>query len=64
MMNMKSKVCIYYLSATIVLSILLELILINVLDNMMDFIAVTLTVSVLMFSVFSTTLLYIRDKVK
>ena len=64
MMNMKSKVCIYYLSATIVLSILLELILINVLDNMMDFIAVTLTVLVLMFSVFSTTLLYIRDKVK
>lgn len=61
---MKSKVCIYYLSATIVLSILLELILINVLDNMMDFIAVTLTVLVLMFSVFSTTLLYIRDKVK
>ena len=61
---MKSKVCIYYLSATIVLSILLELILINVLDNMMDFIAVTLTVLALMFSVFSTTLLYIRDKVK
>ena len=61
---MKSKVCIYYLSATIVLSILLELILINVLDNMLDFIAVTLTVLVLMFSVFSTTLLYIRDKVK
>ena len=61
---MKNKVCIYYLSATIVLSILLELILINVLDNMMDFIAVTLTVLVLMFSVFSTTLLYIRDKVK
>ena len=61
---MKSKVCIYYLLATIVLSILLELILINVLDNMMDFIAVTLTVLVLMFSVFSTTLLYIRDKVK
>lgn len=61
---MKSKVCRYYLLATIVLSILLELILINVLDNMMDFIAVTLTVLVLMFSVFSTTLLYIRDKVK
>ena len=61
---MKSKVCIYYLLATIVLSILLELILINVLDNMIDFIAVTLTVLVLMFSVFSTTLLYIRDKVK
>lgn len=61
---MKSKVCRYYLLATIVLSILLELILINVLDNMMDFIAVTLTVLVLMFSVFSTTLLYIRDKIK
>lgn len=61
---MKSKVCRYYLLATIVLSILLELILINVLDNMMDFIAITLTVLVLMFSVFSTTLLYIRDKVK
>ena len=61
---MKSRVCRYYLLATIVLSILLELILINVLDNMMDFIAVTLTVLVLMFSVFSTTLLYIRDKVK
>lgn len=61
---MNSKVCRYYLLATIVLSILLELILINVLDNMMDFIAVTLTVLVLMFSVFSTTLLYIRDKVK
>ena len=61
---MKSKVCRYYFLATITLSILLELILINVLDNMMDFIAVTLTVLVLMFSVFSTTLLYIRDKVK
>lgn len=61
---MKSKVYRYYLLATIVLFILLELILINVLDNMMDFIAVTLTVLVLMFSVFSTTLLYIRDKVK
>ena len=61
---MKSKVCRYYLLATIVLSILLELILINVLNNMLDFIAVTLTVLVLMFSVFSTTLLYIRDKVK
>ena len=61
---MKSKICIYYLLATIVLSILLELILINVLNNMLDFIAVTLTVLVLMFSVFSTTLLYIRDKVK
>ena len=53
---MNSEVCKYYLLATIVLSILLELILINVLDNMMDFIAVTLTVLVLMFSVFSTTL--------
>lgn len=61
---MKSKVCRYYLLATIVLFILLELILINVLDNMMDFVAVTLTVLVLMFSVFSTTLLYIRDKIK
>lgn len=61
---MKSKVCRYYLLATIVLSILLELILIDVLDNMLDFIAITLTVLVLMFSVFSTTLLYIRDKVK
>ena len=61
---MKSKVCKYYLLATIVLLILLELILINVLDNMMDFVAVTLTVLVLMFSVFSTTLLYIRDKIK
>ena len=61
---MKSKACRYYLLATIVLSILLELILINVLDNMLDFIAITLTVLVLMFSVFSTTLLYIRDKVK
>lgn len=61
---MKSKVCRYYLLATIVLSILLELILINVLDNMMDFIAVTLTVLVLIFSSVSTTLLYIRDKIK
>lgn len=61
---MKSKVYRYYLLATIVLFILLELILINVLDNIMDFIAVTLTVLVLMFSVFSTTLLYIRDKIK
>lgn len=61
---MKSKVYRYYLLATIVLFILLELILINVLDNMLDFIAVTLTVLVLMFSVFSTTLLYIRDKIK
>lgn len=61
---MKSKVCRYYLLATIVLSILLELILINVLDNIMNFIAVTLTVLVLMFSVFSTTLLYVRDKIK
>lgn len=61
---MKSKVCKYYLLATIVLSVLLELILINVLDNMLDFIAITLTVLVLMFSVFSTTLLYIRDKIK
>ena len=61
---MKSKVCRYYLSATIILFILLESILIDVLDNMMDFVAVTLTVLVLMFSVFSTTLLYIRDKIK
>lgn len=61
---MKGKVCKYYLSATIVLFILLESILIDVLDNMMDFVAVTLTVLVLMFSVFSTTLLYIRDKIK
>lgn len=61
---MKSKVCKYYLLATIVLFILLELILIGVLNTMMDFVAVTLTVLVLMFSVFSTTLLYIRDKIK
>lgn len=61
---MKNKVCKYYLLATIVLFILLESILIDVFDNMMDFVAVTLTVLVLMFSVFSTTLLYIRDKIK
>lgn len=61
---MKSKVCRYYLLATIALFILLELVLIDALDNMLDFIAVTLTVLVLMFSVFSTTLLYIRDKIK
>lgn len=61
---MKSKVCKYYFAATVLLYIILESILINILDNMMDFIAVTLTVLVLMFSVFSTTLLYIRDKIK
>lgn len=61
---MKSKVCKYYFAATMLLFIILESILIDVLDNMMDFIAVTLTVLVLIFSSVSTTLLYIRDKIK
>ena len=61
---MNSKVCKYYFAATVLLFIILEFILIDILDNMMDFVAVTLTVLVLVFSTVSTTLLYIRDKVK
>ena len=61
---MKGKVCKYYFAATVLLYIILESILINILDNMMDCIAITLTVLVLVFSAVSTTLLYIRDKVK
>ena len=61
---MKSKVCKYYFAATILLFIILESILIDILDNMMDFIAIMLTVIVLVFSSVSTTLLYIRDKTK
>lgn len=61
---MKSKVCKYYFAATVLLFIILESILIDILDNMMDCIAITLTVLVLVFSTVSTTLLYIRDKIK